>query len=122
VAVQRIEEAVRALQEALASPPRLQQSWRHIVQERLAVVNDELTAERTVAADTWLSARAHHLRRERTRLLSRLRVLGAMVVESPDVEAVRQSLVRLVQDIEHHHQRVNDLVYDAVGLDMGGSE
>ena len=120
--MQRLEQAVVGLEQILTSPHRLQQSWRNMVRQRLGAVCEELTAERAVAADTWLSARANSLHRERNRLIARLSVLGTMVVDSTDPELVRQNLLRLVHDIQRHHQRVNDLAYDAVGMDVGGSE
>ena len=43
-------------------------------------------------------------------------------VEASDLEAVRTHLLRLIPDLHHHQQRMNDLVYDAVGMDVGGSE
>jgi hypothetical protein len=45
-----------------------------------------------------------------------------MVLEAPDVESVRADLKRLVCDLERHRQRLNDLVYDSVTLELGGSE
>lgn len=120
--MQQLLLAVEGLEAALASPPAFQQPWRHIVRERLGEVCEALTAERTAAGESWLSARAGHLQRERNRLLVRLSVLGTMVVEASDVEAVRTNLLRLVPDLHHHHQRMNDLVYDAVAMEVGGSE
>ncbi len=119
--MQRLEQALDGLQQALSSPPRLQQPWRHIVTERLQLVADELTAERTVATDTWLAARASHLHRERDRLAARLTVLAARLQEA-DLAPVRAALQRLVLDLQHHHARVTDLLYDAYAMDVGGSE
>jgi hypothetical protein len=120
--VQRLEEAVDGLEAALTRPPAAQQTWCHLVRQRLGHVSAELTAESAVATDEWFSARAGHLERERNRLLSRLTLLAATVSDGADLESVRQSLIRLVHDIQHHHERVNDLQYDALALDMGGSE
>jgi hypothetical protein len=120
--VQRLEEALDGLQQALTSPPRLEQPWRQIVRDRLATVGEELTAEHTVATDSWLSARAGHLDRERDRLVARLAVLSSRLGESGDVEALRTALQRLVLDVTHHHGRVTDLLYDAYAMDVGGSE
>ena len=120
--MQQLALAVDGLEEALSSPPTFQQPWRHIVRERLGEVCEALTAERTAAADSWLSARAGHLHRERNRLLVRLSALRTMVADGSDVEAVRLKLLRVVPDLQHHQQRVNDLVYDAAGMDVGGSE
>ena len=120
--MQRFEHAIDSLEEALHSPPRLQQSWGHIVRQRTKHVADALTAESPVAVDSWLAARVGHLERERNRLLTRLSVLGTMLAETADLEQVRDSLCRLMRDVRHHHQRVNDLAYDALALDVGGSE
>ena len=120
--MQRFENAVESLEQALQSPPRFQRSWGHIVRLRAVQVAEALTAESPVAVDSWLAARVAHLERERNRLLTRLTVLGAMLSESADVDSVRESFRRLVLDVRHHHQRVNDLAYDALALDVGGSD
>ena len=120
--MQRFEHAVEGLEQALQSPPRLQRSWGHIVRQRTVQVADALTAESPVAIDSWLTARSGHLDRERNRLLTRLSVLGSQLGDSTDIEQLRESLRRLVRDVRHHHQRVNDLVYDELALDVGGSE
>ena len=44
------------------------------------------------------------------------------MLENPDVERVRRELRRLVADIARHMQRLNDLVYDDVEIELGGSE
>ena len=49
-------------------------------------------------------------------------MLGPEVLEVPDVETVRGELLRLVVDLERHRQHLNDLVYDSVSLELGGSE
>jgi hypothetical protein len=54
--------------------------------------------------------------------MRKLATLGPQVLEAPDVEPVRSQLVRLVADLERHRQRLNDLVYDTVSLELGGSE
>jgi hypothetical protein len=120
--MQRLETALESLEQALLSPPRLQQSWRHIVRQRAVQVAEALTAESAVAVDSWLSARAGHLERERNALLTRLTVLRTLLAEASDIEPVRDSMRRLLLDVRHHHQRVNDLAYDALALDVGGSE
>jgi hypothetical protein len=120
--MQRFESAVESLEQALESPPRFRRSWGHIVRLRAARVAEVLTAESPVAVDSWLAARVGHLDRERNRLLTRLTVLATMLGESSEIESVRDSFNRLVLDVRHHHQRVNDLTYDALALDVGGSE
>ena len=74
------------------------------------------------ANDAWLAAREVTLARERDGLLKRLSTLGPLVLEAPDVEPVRGQLRRLVRDLEHHRQRLNDLVYDMVSLELGGEQ
>jgi hypothetical protein len=120
--VQQLQLAIDGLSEALSGTPRFERSWRHIVRQRLQTLADALAEERTVAPDAWLSPRAGHLHRERDKLLARIRVIGVLTSENADIETLRQTLNRLVQDVEHHQQRINDLVYDAVGMDFGGSE
>lgn len=119
--MQRLEIAVAGLEEALTIPPRFQQSWSHIVRQRMHGVDEALAAERPDEV-TWLSARAARLRHERDRLLTRLSCLDSRVQDDSNVEPVRQDLLRLVHDIQHHSQRVHDLAYDADAMDVGGSE
>jgi hypothetical protein len=88
----------------------------------MAAVKDALTAETARDGDAWLAAREGALVRERATLLRRLAALGPEVLDAPDVESVRRDLGRLVVDLEHHRQRLNDLVYDSVALELGGSE
>ncbi len=124
--MQRLEQAVAGLEQALGSPTGEHASWAPLVRERLRGVAEALHAERAQAADTWLSARAGHLYRERNHLLARVNVLSNALAAAPagatDVEPVRESLVRLAHDLGHHQQRVNDLAYDGVAMEVGGSE
>ena len=124
--MQRLQLAVTGLEQALACPPRMQRSWRHLVHQRMTTLGDALSAE-VMIEETSLAARAGHLHRERTRLLDRLGILGTRLTEvdadgSDDTEHLRRTLLRLSHDISHHHQRVSDLAYDADGRDVGGSE
>ena len=41
---------------------------------------------------------------------------------APDVERRVRELKRLLADIAHHVQRLHDLAYDEVELELGGSE
>jgi hypothetical protein len=117
--------AMEGLHEALDAPRRsgaLLGSWRWTVRQRMAAVRDALVTEVDDSDDGWLVARTGSVLRERTALLGRLSVLGPQVLENPDVEAVRAELLRLLVDLSHHVQRVNDLAYDDVELELGGSE
>lgn len=117
--------ALRELRQVLAAPPdddRALAQWRWTVRKRMTVVRDVLLAETAPGEDGWLAARGGSVLRERNALLRRLGALGAPVLESPDVGRVREDLQRLVADIGHHLQRLHDLVYDEVELELGGSE
>jgi len=116
-----LEHAILGLRQALESPRR-HHMWRWLVRHRLAAIKEALAAERTPGRDAWLAARELSLHRERTGLLERITALGPQVLDVADVEPVRRELARLVADLEHHRQRLNDLVYDAVSLELGGSE
>ncbi len=97
-------------------------SWRWTVRQRMAAVRDVLIAEADTPGDGSLAAREGSMLRERTALLNRLSTLGPEVLESPQVERVRTDLHRLVVDIARHGQRLHDLAYDEVELELGGSE
>lgn len=117
-----LDQAIVSLEQALTSAPRLQTSWRHIVRQRVRGVDEALHRERTVANEPWLDARAGHISRERSRLIARLAALTSPASEHVSPEALRAELARLVHDLHHHRQRVNDLAWDSVALEVGGSE
>jgi hypothetical protein len=117
-------EALRGLEQAIV-PPRPGVplgNWRWSLRQRLAAVRDALVDENPTAADGWLAARGGQAFRERGQLIARLAQLADTALVSPDPEALRQDLRRLIGDIGRHVQRINDLVYDAVELELGGEE
>ncbi len=122
--------ALRALEQAIEAPRRdgaanasvSVGNWRWTVRQRMAGVRDVLAGEAGNPEDGWLAARGGRAFRERNVLLGRMSELGPQVLESPDVERIRSELRRLVADIARHVQRLNDLVYDDVELELGGSE
>ena len=117
--------AMQGLAQALEAPRRPGVSlgnWRWSVRQRMAAVRDALIAEAAHGSEGWFAAREGGLLRERTQLLNRLSTLGPRVLESPDVEAVRTDLRRLLTDVSRHVQRIHDLAYDEVELELGGSE
>jgi hypothetical protein len=122
--------ALRALEQAIEAPRRdgpateaiSVGNWRWTVRQRMAAVRDALAGEAGDPEDGWLAARGGTAFRERNTLLSRMSSLGPQVLENPDVERIRAELRRLVADIGRHVQRLNDLVYDDVELELGGSE
>lgn len=117
--------AMQGLQQALAVPRRPgvpDGSWRWTVRQRMAAVRDALLAETGLGGEGWLAAREGGLLRERSQLLGRLGALGPRVLESPDPDHVRADLERLLTDVARHLQRIHDLAYDEVELELGGSE
>jgi hypothetical protein len=97
-------------------------NWRWLVRQRMGAVRDALVGEAAGSDDGWLAARGGTAFRERNALLARLSTLGPEILETADVEGTRTELKRLVMDIHRHAQRVNDLAYDEVELELGGSE
>jgi hypothetical protein len=116
-----LERAIFGLRQALDSPRR-HHMWRWLVRHRMAGVKEALTLEQARESEAWLAARQLTLARERDEFVRRLAALGPQVLEAPDVEPVRRDLLRLVHDLERHRQRLNDLAYDTVALELGGSE
>ena len=122
--------ALRALEQAIEAPRTdgtatesvSVGNWRWTVRQRMAAVRDVLSGEVGDPEDGWLAARGGRAFRERNTLLGRISALGPQVLENPAVERVRSELKRLVADIARHMQRLNDLVYDDVEIELGGSE
>lgn len=118
-------EALRRLEHALGKPRGDLASlaaWRWSVRQGMGAVRDVLMDEAHHAEDGWLAARGGSVTRERNTLLSRLSKLGPVVLESPDVDPIAGELTRLVADVRRHVQRLHDLVYDEVEMELGGSE
>ncbi len=117
--------ALQALDQCLDAPRRAGiplGNWRWVVRQRMGVVRDELLGEKAGSKDGWLAARGGAAFRERNALLSRLTALSGQVLETPDVEATRLELKRLVMDVNRHLQRLHDIAYDEVEMEIGGSE
>jgi hypothetical protein len=113
--------ALAGLHDALDAPSE-PGSWRWTVRRSMVPLRDALQRERQLVDDGGLSARHGRSDRERAVLLRRLAAFGPVVLEHPDVGEVRDGLKRLLVDIDHHVQREHDLAYDAVELEIGGSE
>jgi hypothetical protein len=121
----RLTSALQALDVALDAPRQSGVplgNWRWVVRQRMAAVRDALAAEATRADDGWLAARGGTAFRERNVLLGRLNHLAQVVLQTEQVEQVRVELKRLIVDVHHHVQRLHDLAYDDVELELGGSE
>jgi hypothetical protein len=97
-------------------------AWRWNVRRHLVPVREGLQREHARRRNAWLSARAQQALRERDTLLARLNELSSEVLVSPDLDVVAAQLSRLLADIERHTQRLHDLAYDDVELEIGGSE
>ena len=116
-----LEESIRSLRDALARPESTH-GWNWTMRQRLTTVKEALQAESTATTQSWLEPRSCSLQRRREQLMGQLTDLAHAVLTSGHRGAVRVSLDRLVLDLEHHRQRVSDLVYDGVAQELGGSE
>ncbi|WP_235734370.1 hypothetical protein [Nocardioides alcanivorans] len=97
-------------------------NWRWTVRQRLSSLREQLASEASHASDGWLAARQASVLRERNELMGRIAVFSPQVLSNPDIDDVSQMLRRLLADVSHHRQRLHDLVYDDVELELGGSE
>jgi len=72
--------------------------------------------------EAWLAAKDDCARREARQLLARVTALLA-TVDAADEEPRRlfAGAQRLLVDLEHHVQRLHDLAYDEVELELGES-
>ena len=116
-----LDHAIIGLEQALDAPRR-HQMWRWLVRHRVANVYDALTGDSDRAVDAWLFPRQSLLERDREALLLKLDRLSGQVLDAADPEPVRRELKRLVSELGRHRQRLNDLMYDTVALELGGSE
>ena len=112
-----IKELRLVLGTDLAAP-----DWRWQVRGRLAAIKEALSDSQTGHWDGWLSARAGTSNRERHQLIGRVSALAAVVLDQLDPRMIAHEAQRLQGDLEHYVQRVHDLVYDSVALEIGGSE
>ena len=120
-----LASAVRALDRALEQPPGTGPDldrWRHRAQAHLLDLRTALGAEADRDDDGWLAARSGGLQRQRDTLLARSAGLAAAVLGLADVDRLREDLRRFLADVSHHLQRRRDRAYDAVELELGGSE
>ena len=116
-----LDHAIVGLEQAL-DRPRRHQMWRWLVRHRVANVYEALTGDSERATDAWLAPRESILQREREALLLKLDRLSGQVLDEPDPEPVRRELKRVIAELNRHRQRLNDLMYDTVALELGGSE
>jgi hypothetical protein len=116
-----LESAISDLQDTLSSA-RSSSNWRWLVRQRLSAVRQALGDEEFQTWDGWLAARTGAADRERRQLLARISSVGAGLLDRLEADRVAGEVRRLLNDVEHYRQRVHDLVYDSVALEIGGSE
>lgn len=116
-----LESAVARLQDLLREDDDAR-TWHWRLRQELSTLREALESERFRSFDGWLTARSRASERDRARLTARIAALGPAVLDRLDPEAVRIEVSRLLADVEHYRQRVHDLIYDAVALEIGGSE
>lgn len=116
-----LESAIADLQRTL-SGNRAGSAWRLKTRQQLAAVREALGDERFASWDGWLAARSGASDRERQQLLGRISALGSGLLDRLDTERAASEVRRLLNDVEHYRQKVHDLVYDSVSMEIGGSE
>jgi hypothetical protein len=97
-------------------------NWRWTVRQRLTSLREGLAMETATSRDGWLVAREGSVLRERSALMTRLSALGPTVLEASDLDQLKMDLKRVISDVDHHLQRLRDLAYDEVEIELGGSE
>lgn len=115
-----LDHAVLEFTDALHNPraPR----WAEMVRARLLAVRESLAERPPRCHDGWLSAREEANEADRKRLLHRLTCLGPAIIDHPESESALHELQRLCNELEHYRQRLHDLAFDDVELELGGSE
>lgn len=116
-----LETAISELRQTL-NGSRTTTNWRWTMRQHLASVREALGDERFTSWDGWLTARSGTSDRERQQLLARISALANTVLDRLDTERVASEVRRLLNDVEHYRQKMHDLVYDSVSMEIGGSE
>ena len=116
-----LETAISELRQILADDPAVPE-WRWNVRRKLSEVKEALSQPQARQPEAWLAARAQLSNRDRSQLQGRVMAVSAGVLDKMDTETILSEVKRLLGDLEHHVQRVHDLVYDSVSLELGGSE
>ncbi|MCW2867523.1 MAG: hypothetical protein JWR20_1711 [Marmoricola sp.] len=120
VGVGPVEEAVVGLRLALQA-----EGSEVARRDRLRAALDDVRRSNASAGtqeEAWLAAKDDCARREARQLLARVTALLA-AVDAADEEPRRlfAGAQRLLVDLEHHVQRLHDLAYDEVELELGES-
>lgn len=119
-----LRSALSGLDEALDLPRQRgsRKLWRQSVRRHMDSLREYLDHESTPDTADWAAARSGAILRERNALLSRMSALGPQVQRAGELDTLRQEIKRLLTDVNHHLQRLSDLAYDDVELELGGSE
>jgi recombinational DNA repair ATPase RecF len=120
VVLMTLESAISDLQETVAGS-RSASNWRWLVRQRLSVLRQALD-DSVPTWDGWLAPRGGAMERERRQLLARISAVGAGLLDRLESERVSAEITRVLNDVEHYRQRLHDLVYDSVAMEIGGSE
>lgn len=111
--------AIQELQRVLAGD-RAQPHWSRQLGQQLTLVREELRGNRVRSRDGWLNARASATDRTRRQLMARISTLTSR--DLGETERAFTLGTRMLHDLEHFRQRLQDLAYDSVSLEIGGSE
>jgi hypothetical protein len=114
-----LSTAMLSLEQAIGAPRR-STLWRRIVKKRVGDLRQALESYEDAPSAPWLTPRRESLLRERRRISGRLGEIESRLAADFDPHYVRARLSRLLHDIDRHRQRVADLVYDHLALDLGG--
>jgi hypothetical protein len=116
-----LESAISDLRQTL-SGSRTASNWRLLARQQLSAVREALGDERFATWDGWLAARSSGSDRERQQLLARITALAGGLLDRLDTDRAAAEVRRLLLDVEHYRQKVHNLVYDSVSMEIGGSE
>jgi hypothetical protein len=104
---------------AQSTPDR---AWRWEMHRALTGVRDDLSGEHPRVREQWLASRGRRVADERDRLLARVSAAGSAALHAEDLTVLESDLDRLGSDLARHAQRLTDLAWDDVELELGGSE
>jgi recombinational DNA repair ATPase RecF len=121
VVLMSLESAISDLQTTLAGA-RSAANWRWVLRQRLSAMRQALGDEDIPSWDGWLAARTGTVDRERRQLLARISAIGAGLLDRLETESAATEVQRLLNDVERYRQRIHDLLYDSVAMEIGGSE
>lgn len=124
-----VDQAIHELEAELASAGDGMQEQsvlgfavRDRLRDRLNAVMEALSGDRVGDGDGWLAARGRRTDKDRLMLVSRLSAASARMADHAMFAPTATEVRRLTRELDRYLQRVHDLAYDAVELELGGSE